>query len=545
MKKIKFTIEAQILTIQYNYEDNTPININNTNIITDEDLIFDIRYFKNNMKLIAGFLNVMLKNEHVHFAEVLDIELVETAMVFLNYLPIIDSLTIKPDVPIDYDLHLAILKNDTLKNISVYTIPPYLLERIDTTKTVKINTRTEVFYISNFIRVNKLNTYTDVYYKRKLTVTYEFNDTDLQDFEQFLIINKNLKVLYFEYISLELVKKLVKVLKERGRTNILFNIKADPNTLSHFSEIEDYIKKNKTIKKNNYKFRIDYTTEYKLENFLKLLNFTTVKYLLVVVILASIIGYGINEYDIYESSKEVENISENIESLLEEFRQYETTTTTTIPTTTKKGETTKTTTTKKPIDYSAYYKNYAKVISVLKDTNKDTVGWLQVKGTNVNYPVVQSRNNSYYLNHDFTKKNNSMGWVFMDYRDDAKNLKQNTIIYGHNISQTSKIMFGSLKNTLDAKWYKNESNHYITFNTEKKDMQWKVFSVYKVLATNDYLYTDFDNNDEFMNFVDMLKKRSIYDFKTEVKENDRILTLSTCQNSGKYRLVLHAVLVNE
>ena len=71
MKRIKFTIDSQILTIDYDIEENTIKNINNTNIITDEDLIFDIRYFKNNMSLVAGFLNVMLKNEHVKNGQVI------------------------------------------------------------------------------------------------------------------------------------------------------------------------------------------------------------------------------------------------------------------------------------------------------------------------------------------------------------------------------------------------------------------------------------------------------------------------------------------
>ena len=120
MKKIKFTIANSTLLIELKVENNSIKNINNTNIISDEDFLFDMRYFKNNMNLVAGFLNVLIKNENVHNAIVVDKDLITTSLEFLNELPTIKNLVIKPDVPIDYDLHLAILKNDTLKTINCY-----------------------------------------------------------------------------------------------------------------------------------------------------------------------------------------------------------------------------------------------------------------------------------------------------------------------------------------------------------------------------------------------------------------------------------------
>ena len=82
--------------------------------------------------------------------------------------------------------------------------------------------------------------------------------------------------------------------------------------------------------------------------------------------------------------------------------------------------------------------------------NSDTVGWIQVKGTNINYPIVQTTNNDYYLTHAFDKTTNDAGWVFMDYRNDAVNFNQNTIIYAH--SRYKGTMFGSLKKILNRSW---------------------------------------------------------------------------------------------
>ena len=130
----------------------------------------------------------------------------------------------------------------------------------------------------------------------------------------------------------------------------------------------------------------------------------------------------------------------------------------------------------------------------------------------------------------------------MDYRNDVDNLMQNTIIYGHNLAK-DKLMFGDLKKTMNASWYKNEANQYITFNTANANMQWRIFSIYKVAVTNDYLYTSFSNESQFLDFVKKMKSRSIYDFGVNVSGTGKILTLSTCQNSGKYRLVIHAALV--
>ena len=93
-------------------------------------------------------------------------------------------------------------------------------------------------------------------------------------------------------------------------------------------------------------------------------------------------------------------------------------------------------------------------------------------------------------------------------------------------------------------WYKNEKNYIVTFNTPTKKNQWKVFSVYKVPKTTDYLLTNFATKKDKLAFIEMITKRSLYDFKVKVDENSKILTLSTCNNHVD-RTVLHAVLIEE
>lgn len=80
----------------------------------------------------------------------------------------------------------------------------------------------------------------------------------------------------------------------------------------------------------------------------------------------------------------------------------------------------------------------------LKEQNNETIAWLKVNNTNVEYPVVKGTNNSFYLNHSFDKSNNSAGWIFADYRNKFDNTDKNIVIYGHNMRDGS--MFGSMLN---------------------------------------------------------------------------------------------------
>lgn len=154
------------------------------------------------------------------------------------------------------------------------------------------------------------------------------------------------------------------------------------------------------------------------------------------------------------------------------------------------------------------------------------------------YPVVKGTNNSFYLNHCFDKSNNSAGWIFADYRNKFDNTDKNIVIYGHNMRDGS--MFGSMLNILNAKWYENEENTNITLYTENEKCMYKVFSIYKIENEDYYIKTEFKNDNEFEDFIKTLKKKSIKDFNVDVSKDDNILTLSTCANNNKYRVVLHA-----
>ena len=179
----------------------------------------------------------------------------------------------------------------------------------------------------------------------------------------------------------------------------------------------------------------------------------------------------------------------------------------------------------------------------LLEKNNETVGWIKVNNTNVNYSVVQHNDNEYYLKHDFNKRNNSNGWVYGDYRADFQYFGTNTILYAHNM--TNRTMFGSLAWCLKESWYKNEDNHYIKLSTPYSNTIWKIFSIYTIKPEVYYLKTYFKTNEEHLEFLNKMKNRSIYNFnlKKEMTTDDKILTLSTCSDDGKKRIVIHAIMV--
>lgn len=172
--------------------------------------------------------------------------------------------------------------------------------------------------------------------------------------------------------------------------------------------------------------------------------------------------------------------------------------------------------------------------------NNETKGWIQVNGTNINYPFVQTSNNDYYLTHSYDKSYNQAGWVFMDYRNDTINYDKNTILYAHGMN--NKTMFGSLRNILNSSWYNNTNNHIIKLSTPTENTLWQVFSVYHIETTNDYIQTEFTSDEEYQTFLDMLKGRSAVIFDTTLNTTDKILTLSTCYNKTD-KVVMHAKLI--
>lgn len=176
--------------------------------------------------------------------------------------------------------------------------------------------------------------------------------------------------------------------------------------------------------------------------------------------------------------------------------------------------------------------------SNLISANEDFKFWLKIDNTNIDYPVVQGKDNDFYLKHDFFKSKNASGSIFLDYR--VNNKSRNNIIYGHNMKNGS--MFANIELFKDEKFF-NE-NKFITIEKNNKQYIYEIFSVYYLDAKNtDYLQCNFNSDEEFDNFIHCIKERSLFKSNKELNSND-IITLSTCSYEGKnFRTAVHAQLI--
>ena len=179
-------------------------------------------------------------------------------------------------------------------------------------------------------------------------------------------------------------------------------------------------------------------------------------------------------------------------------------------------------------------------ISQLKGSNPDTVAWLSVDGTTINYPIVQTTNNDYYLNHSYDKSKKRTGWTFMDYRNDPNMNDNNTIFYGHNL--LNKTAFGSIADIFSVNWQKN-SNKSIMIITENKKYYYTIFSAYYVAPEVYYLQNVFYDTETYQEFLNTISSRNILNIDNSVNVNDKIITLSTCTDDNTGRKVVHAKLV--
>lgn len=241
-------------------------------------------------------------------------------------------------------------------------------------------------------------------------------------------------------------------------------------------------------------------------------------------------------YEWYAANHEVTKMTEEIRDILVVEEKEDTDSTIYVDQNIPEGEVIS--------DYFAYWK--VPFLSVdftnLLAKNKDTVAFINVEGTNINYPVVQADDNDYYLKHSFDGKKNQAGWVFADYRNSFTELDKNTILYGHG--RLDYTIFGSLKKVLLPSWQQNEENHVIRMSTPTLNTTWQVFSTYTIKEESYYLMTEFYQDHIYQKFLDTLKSRSNYDYGVTLSSTDKILTLSTCNEAGD-RIVLHAKLIKQ
>ena len=532
----KILISIQNNTIIFSYKTNNSSispDLINTNIISNNELIFSDIYIKENSKILSSFIKELSIQYNVHKVVISKMELAPLTLNLLKKATLITDLEIKEDESLTYEICELLINMHTIKNITCYTLQPFMIELLDKNG-ITCSSRCEILYLSNFMEKNNLLRYSNIYYKTNIRITFPLSLEDLKDLEDFLKINKYLKVIHVNRLINNELENLVNILIKHNRSNLKIVIHENITD----EKIAEYLKnKNKTYKKK-YKIylSLEYSKEYLDKNIFKQAITNTLKVcgLIVCSLVILVVTYiGVSNYvalkqvnaikddlaEVIEVTDPTEIIEQKNEENLEKAEEEET-----------------------PIEEIKMITNTE--LASLLTVNEDVVGKLVVNNTNVDYPVVQASDNDYYLTHNINKEKNANGWIYLDFRNDAMNLDKNNIIYGHNMYY-SGVMFGTLYKTYNSNWYTNPENQIITYDTLYEDMKFQIFSIYKVPGTNDYLKVFFDGDEDFLEFIDMITKRSIYDFNVPIDADDKIISLSTCSNNGTKRLVIHAVLIDE
>ncbi len=189
------------------------------------------------------------------------------------------------------------------------------------------------------------------------------------------------------------------------------------------------------------------------------------------------------------------------------------------------------------LDYSYAYAN-----------NKDLVGWLTIPGTSLNTPIVQADDNEYYLNRDFYGRKSRYGNPYLDYKNDDKEMDDNTIVYGHHMADG--LMFSQLDPYKTLEGYKKAP--IITYNTLYETYTFKVFAAF--ISTDspatdggfNYMVTGFNSDAKFTEFIDEVRLRSLINTDVSVQTDDKIITLVTCSHEfDDARLVVMGRMIRE
>ncbi len=183
-------------------------------------------------------------------------------------------------------------------------------------------------------------------------------------------------------------------------------------------------------------------------------------------------------------------------------------------------------------------------VAELQKENSDIVGWIEIEGTNINYPVLQGNDNDFYMNHNYKKDYSLGGAIFLDKDYSWNPQSTNLLMYGHNMIDGS--MFTNLLNYRNQAFYNEHS--IVRFTTESSDEEFEIFSVFpsRTYYKNEqgvfryYYFINANTADDYTNFVSNAKKASLYDTGISASYGEKLMTLSTCAyhtENGKFVVV--------
>lgn len=183
-------------------------------------------------------------------------------------------------------------------------------------------------------------------------------------------------------------------------------------------------------------------------------------------------------------------------------------------------------------------------IQELKKQYKDVIGWLEVPGTNIDYPVMQGTDNNYYVKHNYKQEYDYNGSIFLHKDYDWSIPSSNLLIYGHN--NKNDCMFAQLLKYKEESFYKEHP--VIKFITTEEEAEYEIIAVFLsriYYKTEDnvfryYKFINAENETQYNEYVKNSKKESLYNINATAKYGEQLITLTTCeysQQDGRFVVV--------
>lgn len=541
---IVLTIDDSDLIFDYRTLNDEEAMFINKNNVFKGSLFYTLKYYKKHINSICK----IIKKDNKTYNNLMVLKLITFKYAAklideleINSLNLCFSSTVSIE---DYNLFLTL---KSLKKIYCFYMAENIKKEFDKAG-IEVYTTCRSKVSEKFMSWQEVDETDKLYYKKIINIKEEY-PTLINDLKTFLKINYNLKAIHIYVYSKELISTIVDLVKNDESRNVIVFLhqgydKGDfiVNNFKWLKDLSDKCKEDYTCE-----FRIVYSNSFLGKNLFKQLTFNNLKLISILCVYVSMVIIVIIKSYEYVEKISVDEFNIGIINDTLASRDSDNTNTEEEPkenTNNDLIDDADVVLDKEPTKEEIKNKyTFEKSFKALKKINNETVGYLIVKNTNISYPVVKHSDNNYYLKRDFYKKKSGMGWVFMDYRNNPKDFNDNTIIYAH--SMLNGTMFGTLKKVLNSTWRSNEDNLIINYDTENGSYKFKIFSIYKVDYTTDYLQNSFNSETEMNDFIKMIRDRSIFKTKDSVKYGDKILTLSTCTGNNNRRLVVHAVLLKE
>lgn len=163
--------------------------------------------------------------------------------------------------------------------------------------------------------------------------------------------------------------------------------------------------------------------------------------------------------------------------------------------------------------------------SKLQELNPEVLGWINVYGTNIDYPLVQAKDNEKYLNKDSKGEFAATGAIFLDARNNPKFEDFNTIIYGHHVE--NGVMFGDVAKFADKEFFDQHRYGSIYYNGRERGLE--IFGILEVDAYDTEIYRTLSSKDEeHQAYYQYLLSKAKYKRDVSLTSTDKIVLLSTC-----------------